>query len=267
MNPRIGVLISTYNNRRFVEKKLREVRAQTIFKDAEFLFIENASPERERELLQPFCDSHPNCGLITTEDRRTLYEAWNLGWDAARAPLLCYSNMDDTMHPRLLERVASAMERRQWDACTVFIAKQTADDPALDDFSRGHLRKLPLSLRPGPFTAWRADLKERIGQFDGRFFVTGDWEFWSRLLARGMKAGLVRKILYLYTRSPEQLSKGGFNADRRANDDRLFAEKSYPRRWPWLIREQVMLLRYLVPIFPTWFIEGDRMARRSESRL
>ena len=74
MAPQISVLISTYNNRRFVAKKLAEIQRQTIFDRAEFIFIETGSPERERELIAPFCAEHPNCRLLTTEDRRTLGE-------------------------------------------------------------------------------------------------------------------------------------------------------------------------------------------------
>lgn len=47
----ISVLISTYNNRCFVSKKIKEILAQTLFEHAEFIFIETASPEKERELI------------------------------------------------------------------------------------------------------------------------------------------------------------------------------------------------------------------------
>jgi GT2 family glycosyltransferase len=117
MSYRISVLISTYDNRRFVEKKLVEIGRQTIFDQAEFIFVVTASPGHERNLLSPFCAGHPNCRLLALDERKTLYEAWNLGWDAATAPLVCNSNMDDAMHPRLLETVADTMERRPWDVC------------------------------------------------------------------------------------------------------------------------------------------------------
>ena len=122
--PRISVLISSYNNARFVDKKLAEISAQTFFDQAEFHFIETASPERERELFQPFCREHSHCRVIATDARRNLYEAWNLGWAEARAPIVCYSNMDDAMHPRLLESVGREMEARSLDVCTALIAKQ-----------------------------------------------------------------------------------------------------------------------------------------------
>src|ERR1041384_2585971 len=166
--PRISVLISSYNNARFVVKKLAEIRAQTWFEHAEFLFIETASPERERDLFAPFCREHPNCRVLATDDRKSLYEAWNLGWREARAPLVCYSNMDDAMHPRLLEKVTGAMERERWDACTVLIAKQPMD-ARWNDWSRAN--RLPLSTRPGPFAAWRSELSKSLGGFDERFLV------------------------------------------------------------------------------------------------
>jgi len=40
-------------------QKLAEIEAQTWFAHAEFLFIETASPERERELFTPFCRETP----------------------------------------------------------------------------------------------------------------------------------------------------------------------------------------------------------------
>ena len=249
--PRISVLISTYRNARFVAKKLAEIRAQTWFHRAEFLFIETASPERERELLAPFCREHPNCRVLATEERQTLYQAWNLGWEAARAPLLCYSNMDDTMHPQLLEQVATRLEREPWDACSVLIAKQPAFDPQLDDWSPERLRRLKLNTRPGSFTAWRAELAQSVGRFDGEFIAAGDLDFWSRLAAQKRRVGLVPKILYLYTKSPEQLSKS--DDPRRARDQARLAAKPYPIGWPRGWRRRVLWRRGAARLFPGCF--------------
>ena len=79
----LSVLISTYDDRALIDKKLREIELQRAFSRVEFIFVEPASPGRERELLEPFCASHPNCRLITFEERLGLYRAWNMGWEAA----------------------------------------------------------------------------------------------------------------------------------------------------------------------------------------
>ena len=251
MGYKIAVLMSTYAHRGFVEKKINEIQRQTLFDQTEFIFIETASPEKEREVLKPFCDAHANCKLIALAERKTLYEAWNLGWAATQAPFVCYSNMDDAMHPCLLEQVVATLRQTQWGACSVLIAKQMADDKRLNDWSVEHLKRLPLSLRPGPFTAWRNDLKDSIGTFDGQFFVAGDKDFWSRLIANKVRFGLVKKVLYLYTKDREhQLSKSKSGKRRLQEDEKRFAQRPYPIQWSYKMRWQIFFLRYFLKIFP-----------------
>jgi glycosyltransferase involved in cell wall biosynthesis len=234
MSYRISVLISTYDDAALVDKKLDEIQKQSLFEEAEFIFIETASPGKERLVLAPFCEQHSNCRLVALEERKTLFEAWNLGWDMARAPVICYSNMDDCMHPKLLEQVVAAMDNNAWDVCSVLIAKQPlANIYRQDMWSIHYLRHLKLSHRPGPFTAWRKAIEKDIGKFDPEFYAAGDKDFWARIQARGTRYGLLRKVLYLYSKSPQQLSKSGEGSAHRENDKILIASKPYVFRWPY----------------------------------
>lgn len=231
-SPKIAVLISTYNNRSYVAKKLAEVLAQSAFEAAEFLFMETASPEREREVLAPFCEQHANCRLITTDERLSLYEAWNLGWESAIAPYACISNMDDAMHPRLLEFVIQAMEANAWDIGTVLIAKQHLDDPQRDSWAVDRLKKLDLQERPGAFFVWRRALLKDFGGFDTAFMIAGDKDFWARAVHEELRMGYIPHLLYLYTKHPNQLSKSPeFEALKMA--DKAYSQaKPYPHIWP-----------------------------------
>jgi len=251
MSYRISVLISTYDDAELVNKKLGEIQKQSIFEEAEFIFIETASPGRERQILAPFCDSHSNCQLLALDERKTLYEAWNLGWDIATAPIICYSNMDDCMHPDLLEEVAGTMARESWNACSVLIAKQPLASVYRDDmWSIAYLKQRKLSHRPGPFTAWRASLRDTIGQFDGAYYGAGDKDFWARIQAAGIQYGLVRKVLYLYSKSPRQLSKSAAGSERRKRDKVLAAGKPYPLKWPYRKFPYYYLLQIQLRILP-----------------
>lgn len=232
IEPQITVLISTFNDRAYVGKKIAEIVQQSFFAQTEFIFLETASPEREREELAPFCQQHANCRLITTEERLSLYEAWNLGWESATAPLVCISNMDDAMHPRLLEYVVHGMDENAWDLATVLIGKQHLDDPQRDSWAIKRLKKLELQERPGAFFAWRRSLLEDFGPFDSTFRIAGDKDFWARAAHRNLAMGYVPKLLYLYTKHPDQLSKSPrFRELKKA--DKAYAEtKPYPHIWP-----------------------------------
>jgi GT2 family glycosyltransferase len=254
MSYRISVLISTYDDAALVNKKLDEIRKQTIFEQAEFIFIETASPGRERQHLAPFCEQHSNCRLIALDERKTLFEAWNLGWDTASAPIICYSNMDDCMHPKLLEEVVAAMEKRAWDVCTVLIAKQPlANIDRKDMWSLQYLKQRSLSHRPGPFTAWSKSVEKDIGKFDPEFYAAGDKDFWARVLARNIRYGLVKKVLYIYSKSDQQLSKSDAGKQRRKHDKILAAEKPYPYKWPYSKFPYYYFLILTVRLFPKLF--------------
>ena len=239
----ISVLISTYNDRDLVDKKLREIVAQTAFSRSEFIFVEPASPGNERELLEPFCEQYENCRLITLEERIGLYRAWNLGWQAASASLVCISNMDDAMHPELLERVLLDAQCRDWDVATVLIAKQSVD-AEWNSWKRSRLRQLDLSMRPGAFFVWRNDLCEELGMFDEDLKIVGDKEFWARVGHLKLKVGLIPEVLYLYTKHSGQLSKRTEFRVRKLAEKQSCLKLGYRYDWPVSLRRRIRWIRW-----------------------
>jgi GT2 family glycosyltransferase len=253
----ISVLISTYDDRDMVEKKLLEIQGQTAFERAEFIFIEPASPGRERELLGPFCDLHVNCRLIKLEERVGLYRAWNLGWEAATAPLVCISNMDDAMHPELLERVLLDAQRKDWDVATVLTAKQSIDED-WNSWDLDRMSRLTINTRSGAFFAWKRELQESLGMFDARLQMIGDKDFWARVAAAGLQISLVPFVLYLYSKHPDQLSKKEEFRSRKSEEQVLCAEKDYPHLWPVGLQRRIRYYRWA-----KWFLLHRRLYVRT----
>lgn len=251
--PKISVIVSTYNNARYVQKKLNEILRQTLFQEAEFLFIETASPERERDLLSPFCMEHENCRLLEFDERKSLYEAWNIGWEAARADLVCYSNMDDCMHPMLLESIVNLFAKHpSTDICSPLIACQQEDD-ARNRFDSLAMKGRKLSIRPGPFTAWRKEIDQKTGRFDAGFFAAGDKDFWARAYAEKLKIRIIWKVLYLFTESPTQLSK---QPNPKLTQDKVRQkQKPYPFIWTPQYKVAVKLLQPIWKCCPMLFTE------------
>jgi glycosyltransferase involved in cell wall biosynthesis len=253
--PKISVIISTYNNARYVDKKIKEILQQTQFHDSEFIFIETASPERERDLLTPFCEEHENCRLLTYDERKTLYEAWNIGWEAANSDLVCYSNMDDCMHHLLLEKTVDFFSRYpSTEICSPLIACQKEDDTR-NRFDIEAMRGRKLSIRPGPFTAWKKNIDQKIGRFDENFFAAGDKDFWARAHAKRLKIRILWKVLYLFTESPTQLSK---NPNQKLMADKaLRKNRSYQFIWPPKYKRSVQLLQLVWKKVPRLFLTNE----------
>jgi hypothetical protein len=143
------------------------------------------------------------------------------------------------------------MANNHWDACSVLIARQPLKNIYRDDmWSIEYIKQRKLSHRPGPFTAWRSLIRETIGQFDGDYYGAGDKDFWARIQASGIRYGLVRKVLYLYSKSPGQISKSTTGRERRRNDKILAAGKPYPLKWPYRKFPYYSLLQLQLRLFP-----------------
>ena len=246
--PSISVIISTYDDRNLVEKKLREIKQQSSFDVVEFIFVETASPGKERELIKPFCEENPNCSLLALDERLNLYAAWNLGWEASSSPYVCISNMDDTMHPDLLSKVIKYMDNSQNDVASVLISKEPLGTN-WNDLMLRRLRDCTISLRPGPFFVWKRKLREEIGMFDSGMTVAGDKDFWARAGHVGLKLGLLPELLYLYSKHSNQLSKSTAVESRKAEDMFLAQSKDYPHVWPVQIQKKLRMERFKLKCF------------------
>jgi hypothetical protein len=160
------------------------------------------------------------------------------------APIACISNMDDAMHPQLLEKVIKGMAQNTWDVATVLIAKQAVDGDH-DSWEHQRLRRLELSTRPGPFFVWQTKLQESLGMFDERLELIGDKDFWARIDSTELKVGLIPETLYLYTKHPAQLSKRvEFKTKKRA-ERALCENKDYPHVWSSKLYRKIRWVRWL----------------------
>ena len=82
----------------------------------------------------------------------------------------------------------------------------------------------------------------------------GDLDFWSRAAHEGIRAKLIRKVLYLYTTAPSQLSKS-HNKKKELADA---AGKSGGLRWYPKVANAMIFHRRVFRLFPSiYLIDGN----------
>ena len=223
--PRVSAIVATYNSERFLRGCLEDLERQTIASQLEIIVVDTASPQNERAIVEEFQQRFGNIVYLRTEERETVYGAWNRGIKAARGKYLTNANTDDRHRSDALERLAHALDAHPAmalvyaDCLTTTVENETFETTpstrnwAWLDFDPQVL--LGKGCFVGPQPMWRRELHEEHGYFDEKMVSSGDYEFWLRL-ARTRDFLHLKETLGLYLESPASV--------QHANNDQALRE-------------------------------------------
>ena len=230
--PMVSAIVSTYQSEAFIGGCLQDLVEQTLYQKGllEIIVVDSGSPQNEGAIVREFQSRYPNIRYIRTQQRETIYAAWNRGLREARGKYITNANTDDRHAPLMLEMLAAALEERPDKAAIYshfYITEipnqtwQTKTPVRLADwhppFSREALLKGNFM---GPQPMWRRSLHEEYGYFDPTFQVSGDWEFFLRV-SQTHEFIRCRAILGLYYYNPKSLER---SAGTREQEDRFIRE-------------------------------------------
>lgn len=223
--PLVSAIVSTYNSERFMRGCLEDLQRQTIADKLEIIVVDSNSPQNERAIVEEFQKRYSNIVYIRTQERETLYGAWNRAVKAARGKYLTSANTDDRHRKDALEVLARNLDQHQEvtlayaDCLITEVENETFENTKATrqykwlDFNAADL--LLKGCFVGPQPMWRRDAHEEHGYFEAAFVAAGDYEFWLRL-AQNRKFLHVRETLGLYLESPTSVEHA--NAERGAKE-------------------------------------------------
>lgn len=248
--PLVTAIVSTYNSERFIRGCIEDLEAQTLADRLEIIVVDSGSTQNEGFIVRALQKRHPNIRYIRTEERETIYSAWNRAIRAARGTYITNANTDDRHRPDALERMVTALESNPDVALVYADVAVTHEENAVfrDAAIDAHFRWPEFDARNlfavcyvGPQPMWRAELHRRYGYFDPAFKVAGDYEFWLRMATHETFLH-ISEVLGLY------LSSSGSIEHAHSGVGVQESEVARQRHWPleWGRRPQPRE-GYLVP--------------------
>lgn len=188
--PLVSALVSTYNSERFLRGCLRDLEQQTIADRTEIIVIDSGSSENEAAVAASFTAEFGNVVYERTEERETIYAAWNRGLARARGTYVTNANTDDRRRRDAFEVLSSSLDDHP-EVALVYADSAITESPdepfgtaplvgvfRWPEFSKDVLFRESCI---GPQPMWRRRLHDRYGLFDEQFEVAGDYEWWLRI--------------------------------------------------------------------------------------
>ena len=184
----VSAVVSTYNSERFIRGCLEDLENQTIADRLEIIIVNSGSQQNEEAIVREFQSRYDNIKYIKTDDRETIYTAWNRAIKVASGKYITNANTDDQHTEDALEKMSMALELNP-DKVLVFADQIRTEEVNGQKVTIGRIKKSKFSrdqlfesqCPPGSQPMWRKSVHDVFGYFDEGFFNSGDYEFWFRL--------------------------------------------------------------------------------------
>ena len=217
----VSAIVSTYNSEDFIQGCLEDLVNQSLYKKGklEIIVVNSGSQQNEEQIVKRFQENYSNIVYIKTQDRESIYTAWNRAVKVAKGQFFTNANTDDRHRQDALEVMASELVSNP-DVALVYgdqIVTKTANDTFENhhgvDFTPrsdySHERML-FGCCVGSQPMWRAKLHEELGYFDETLTCASDWDFWLRVSEK-YDIKRIPKFLGLYYHNEQGIEHGKKN--------------------------------------------------------
>jgi len=188
----------------FISRYLNNVIDQHFFQETEHIIVYS----EWSDLFDEF-SKYSNFKLIKEDEKKGVYNAWNIGIKSSTTPYVTNWNIDDLRHPLNNKIKYDAIIKNPVDVVyNWYVATRDENENFYNlDWSNKQVLQYPDNYEnhvmencyAGPDPLWKKDLHNQVGYFDYENFNTiGDWEMWIRFAKAGAKFKLIPEVLCLY---------------------------------------------------------------------
>jgi glycosyltransferase involved in cell wall biosynthesis len=194
MNPKVSILIPTYNYAHYIGEAIESALKQT-YTDFELIIVDDQSKDNTDEVVTAYLGD-PRIKYYKNKVNLGLAANFNEALKYAKGEYIKYLLADDLFHPRLLEKMVPVMD--QYPNVSLVTSRR-------DMFgSKNKSSDLPLLYLQEGKTVIYASIKEKagnwigepttvmfrksalqVGQFNTSYTCLVDWEMWLRILTVG----------------------------------------------------------------------------------
>lgn len=206
-----SIYCTIFKGEKFIQGYLNDILKQTMFLQTEFILLDCASPENEKDYILPLCKLCPNIIYKRLDCDPGLYQSWNIAVQMCSAPIIGNWNVDDRKSCNSIEILYKRLENKpEIDVVYgITYVSHKANEKYEDNEYNIIYPYLPHSLEnllrnnsPHCMPLWRKNLHDRFGYFDESYISAADGEFWLRCAFGGAKIELVNHPVGLYYENP-----------------------------------------------------------------
>lgn len=219
MNPKVTIIMATYNRAHFIVETLKSIQEQT-FQNWECLIIDDGGTDNTFGVITPILNTDPRFQFSKRPNKylKGLPGCRNYGLDQAKGEFVIFFDDDDIVHPNNLKINLEVIQANEVDFChfqklayinTVPKVEGTAikiqNELTLKDIENVVNQKIGLASCT---VLWHKKCFESI-RFNESLLYAEEWECYTRIISEGFVGVIIENVLY-YNRKHANSNTGEF---------------------------------------------------------
>jgi glycosyltransferase involved in cell wall biosynthesis len=197
-NPKVSVLISTFNNSKYLEKSIESILDQT-YKNLEILVSDDNSTDNSVAILKKMQQKNSNLKIYKNSVNQGLTKSLNKLIRVAEGEIISRHDTDDISFRTKIQTQLDFLQNKNLDFCTsrALVMNSEKKIPGYSFYLPNNI----LIKFKNPFIHGTLLIKknvlEEIGGYNEKFIYAQDYDLFSRLIKSGYKYDVVKEPLYL----------------------------------------------------------------------
>lgn len=191
-NPKVSVIIPTYNREKMVQRAIRSVRNQT-YKDFELIVVDDGSTDNTEFVIKRLQEQDDRIRFIKHEKNKGPAAARNTGIKTARGEYIAFQDSDNEWLPKKLEKQMEMLEATPPEVGVnytafwkirgnkkFYIPSPNTPYKDKDGYISDTILTGPARVNT-PCTIVKKQVFEKVGMFDENIHISEEWELSIRI--------------------------------------------------------------------------------------
>lgn len=205
--PEISIILPVYNGEKYLRESIDSIIAQT-YGDWELIIVDDCSNDSSPSIIDEYINRYDRIQVIHNATNMKLPESLNIGFRHARGKYFTWTSDDNIYESSALEEMKDCLVAHPSSPMVV------ADMCIVDEYGNymfdGEMfvnEKMAYYNCVGACFMYRAEVVKSVGEYDSKWFLVEDYEYWLRIIKKYGNLVHLEKMLYRYRSHAESLTK------------------------------------------------------------
>lgn len=204
--PLVSIVLPSFNGADYIAQSIESCLAQT-YTNIELIIVNDGSTDDTLKIAETYANCETRVHVVNNPRNLQLPASLNTGFREAKGQYFSWTSDDNLYRPQAIQEMTAALQQN--DADLVYCAYDVMDMKGKLESRRPPAPIQTMAIRNviGACFLYKAEARNRIGEYNPSLFGAEDYDYWSRMCRAGLKLHPLNQNLYIWRRHNKSLTQ------------------------------------------------------------